>query len=88
VIAGYYSADLFIAALKKTGKNLTAARFAKVANTKLSWSVPGVVGATSWPASHDRPTPCGSLVQSNGTSFQVVQAFICAKVVAMKPPTS
>ena len=37
VIAGYWSADLFLAAVKKAGKNLTAASLLKAANHNFTY---------------------------------------------------
>jgi ABC-type branched-subunit amino acid transport system substrate-binding protein len=85
VVAGYWSADLFIAALKRVGKNLTVARLLAKANHGFIYRVPDTVGPTKFPAAHDAPTPCGSLVRSDGGAYQVLVPYTCGKVVRVKP---
>ena len=58
---GYLSADMFIAALKKTGKNLTVANFQKAAS-KLQYNVSKTAGPTSFPKDRVQPGVCGTLV--------------------------
>ena len=84
VIAGYWSADLFLAAVQKAGKNLTAASLVKEANTKFTYEVPDTVGPTTFPAAHSLPTPCGALVASNGTAYAVKVPYTCGRVVAVE----
>jgi len=84
VVAGYWSADLFLAAVQKAGKKLTAASLDKAANTKFTYEVPNTVGPTKFPAAHSVPTPCGALVSSNGTSYTVKAPYGCGRVVAVK----
>jgi hypothetical protein len=81
VAAGYWSADLFVAALRKAGKHLTVARFLAAANRGFRHSVPGTVGPTSWPAMHDQGVPCGALVQSDGTRYLLAVPYACGKPV-------
>ena len=84
VMAGYWSADLFLAAVKKAGKNLTTESLLKAANTKFTYEVANTVGPTTFPAAHSRPTPCGALVTSNGTAFAVKVPYTCGAVVPVK----
>jgi hypothetical protein len=84
VIAGYWSADLFLAAVQKAGKKLTPAALEKAANTKFTYEVPNTVGPTTFPAAHALPTPCGALVSSNGTAFAVKVPYTCGRVVPIK----
>ena len=84
VIAGYWSADLFVAAVKKAGTNLTARSLLKAANTKFTYEVANTVGPTTFPAAHSRPTPCGALVTSNGTAYSVKVPYTCGAVVPVK----
>jgi ABC-type branched-subunit amino acid transport system substrate-binding protein len=84
VVAGYWSADLFLAAVKKAGKNLTTTSLQRAANTKFSFSVPDTVGPTVFPAAHSLPTPCGALVSSNGTAYAVKVPYTCGRVVPIK----
>jgi ABC-type branched-subunit amino acid transport system substrate-binding protein len=84
VLAGYWSADLFLAAVQKAGKNLTAASLEKAANTKFTYEVADTVGPTTFPAAHSLPTPCGALVSSNGTAYAVKVPYTCGRVVPIK----
>jgi branched-chain amino acid transport system substrate-binding protein len=84
VAAGYWSADLFLAAVKKAGKNLTPASLLQAANRKFTYAVPGTVGPTTFPAAHSKPTPCGALVTSNGTAYAVKVPYTCGAVVPVK----
>jgi ABC-type branched-subunit amino acid transport system substrate-binding protein len=84
VVAGYWSADLFLSALQKAGKKLTAASLAKAANAKFTYRVANTVGPTTFPAAHSLPTPCGALVQSSGTAYVVKVPYTCGRVVPIK----
>lgn len=84
VIAGYWSADLFVAAVQKAGKKLTPAALQKAANTKFTYEVANTVGPTTFPAAHSLPTPCGALVTSNGTAYTVKVPYTCGRVVPIK----
>jgi ABC-type branched-subunit amino acid transport system substrate-binding protein len=84
VIAGYWSADLFLAAVQKAGKKLTPATLVKAANTKFTYEVENTVGPTTFPAAHSVPTPCGALVASNGTAYAVKVPYTCGRVVPIK----
>ena len=81
VIAGYWSADLFLAAVQKAGKNPTPASLDRAANRKFTYAVPNTVGPTVFPAAHSLPTPCGALVSSNGTAYAVKVPYTCGRVV-------
>jgi len=81
VIAGYLSADLFLAAVQKAGKDLTVGKLISAANQNFTYELPGVAGPTKFPGAHTTPTPCGSLVRSDGVAFQIVTAYSCGKVV-------
>ncbi len=80
VEAGYFAADQFIAALKKTGKNLTPTTFQKAANS-MTYSIKNTVGPTSFPKGHTVPTSCGSMVTSTGTQWKVAYAYLCTNAV-------
>lgn len=77
---GYLSADMFIAALKKTGKNLTIEAFQKAAS-KLKYNVANTVGPTSFPKDRVQPGVCGTLVTSNGTGYDVTVPYFCGEAV-------
>jgi ABC-type branched-subunit amino acid transport system substrate-binding protein len=84
VIAGYWSADLFLAAVQKAGKKLTPASLVKATNTKFTYEVENTVGPTTFPAAHSVPAPCGALVASNGTAYAVKVPYTCGRVVPIK----
>lgn len=76
-LVGYFSADLFIKILKKTGvKNLTPENFQKVAST-FKYSIPGVIGPTQYPQGWAAPSPCNQLSKSDGTVWTVAQPYAC-----------
>jgi hypothetical protein len=81
VAAGYWSADLFVAALRATGRNLTVSRFLAAANTDFRHEVPATVGPTTWPAMHTTGVPCGALVQSDGSRYLLAVPYTCGKPV-------
>jgi len=66
---GYWSAADLVAVLKEAGPDLTRASFLKAANTNFSFGVPGGVGTINYPADHEESSPCGALVQIEGSSF-------------------
>ncbi len=80
---GYLSADMFIAALKKAGKNLTTASFQKAAS-KLKYNVDKTAGPTSFPKDRVQPGVCGTLVTSNGTGYDVTVPYFCGEAVKAK----
>jgi branched-chain amino acid transport system substrate-binding protein len=80
---GYLSADMFIAALKKTGKNLTVDSFQK-ANAKLKYNLVNTAGPTTFPQDRVQPGVCGTLVTSNGTGYDVTVPYFCGKAVKAK----
>jgi ABC-type branched-subunit amino acid transport system substrate-binding protein len=81
VIAGYWSADLLIAAVTRAGRNLTPESLVKKANSKFTYKVPGTVGPVRFPEGHREPAPCGSLVQSTGSAFVVAAPYACGQVI-------
>jgi ABC-type branched-subunit amino acid transport system substrate-binding protein len=84
VVAGYWSADLFLAAVRRAGKQLTPASLERVVNSKFTYRVPNTVGPTVFPAAHTLPTACGALVQSDGTAYTVKAPYTCGRVVPIK----
>jgi ABC-type branched-subunit amino acid transport system substrate-binding protein len=76
VLSGYFSADFFVAATKKAGKNLTPESLQKAANT-MTYEIKGVVGPTPFPDSHTYGAPCGQMAKSNGTAYEVVAKYSC-----------
>jgi hypothetical protein len=85
IAAGYWSADLFLQMLAKTGKRLTRERFLAVAR-EFRYEVPSTVGPSQWPAMHSQGVPCGALVQSDGAQFVVAEPYACGKPIVVKTP--
>jgi branched-chain amino acid transport system substrate-binding protein len=83
VLAGYFSADFFVAAVKKAGKNLTPEGLQK-ATSKLTYQVKDVVGPTPYPDAFKYGTPCGTLAQSNGTAYEVAVPYACYTNINLK----
>lgn len=83
VIAGYWSADEFVAALAKAGKGAGAARFAATLRT-FTYEVRGTVGPTVFPGAHAQPSPCGALVQSDGTVYLSAVTHRCGRPVKVR----
>ena len=81
VVAGYWSADLFITAVERTGRNLTTRRLVRKANDGFTYLVESTVGPVDFPGAHDEPAPCGTLVQSNGSAYVVAVPYRCGEVV-------
>lgn len=77
LIAGYYSADMFIKALDATGKDLTVENFLKTLNDGFAYEAEGVVGRSTWPENHDSPVPCSVMTKVEDNQFQAIQALIC-----------
>src|SRR5439155_4536243 len=82
VVKGYLSADLFLQILNQRPNNLTRATFLAAAN-RFSFEIPDVAGPTKFPRAHREPTPCGSLVHSDGLAFSVKVPYTCGSVVAV-----
>ena len=84
VAAGYWAADLFVATLRKAGKQLTVKRFLAAANGgSFRHAVAGTVGPTAWPAMHEQAVPCGALVQSDGTRYFLAQPYRCGATIKL-----
>jgi len=80
-LAGYLSADLFVDMLKKTGKNLTAERFLRVANKNFKYESKDVTGPITFPRGHRDGSPCGTLVETDGSNYSIRVPFGCYKLV-------
>jgi branched-chain amino acid transport system substrate-binding protein len=78
---GYWSAALFVAALKKAGSNPTRASLTKALNSGFSYGVPGGLGTVSFPKDHTAVTPCSSLVQIRGKRYVQSVPLTCGKNV-------
>ena len=84
VAVGYWSADLFVRALRTVGRALTVTCLVRVLNEG-SFSVRGraTVGRTTWPLADTQGTGCGALVQSAGTRYVSVVPWSCPKLVRL-----
>lgn len=83
IAAGYWSADLFLSMLAKTGTRLTRERFLAVAR-RFAHEVPATVGRVTFPAMHAQAVPCGALVQSDGSQYLVVERYRCGAPLVQK----
>jgi branched-chain amino acid transport system substrate-binding protein len=81
VLMGYLSADMFVEMLKKTGKNLTETRFLRAANRNFKYDAKDLSGPVTFPAGHTRGGTCGTLVESEGSSYTIKVPFDCYKRV-------
>lgn len=77
VLAGYYSAELFVQALRKTGRDLTARRFAQAANSKLTFDADGALCPISFPAAHTQGAVGGGLVQLGPGGYVPLVPLLC-----------
>ena len=85
IAAGYWSADLFLQMLAKTGKRLTRPRFLAVAR-RFEYEVPSTIGPSRWPVAHAQGVPCGALVQSDGSEYVVAEPYACGTPIVVKTP--
>jgi ABC-type branched-subunit amino acid transport system substrate-binding protein len=83
VLAGYFSADFFVAAVKNAGKNLTPESLQK-ATAKMTYQVKDVVGPTPYPDAFKYGTPCGALAQSDGSAYNVAVKYSCFTNISLK----
>jgi len=77
LIAGYYTADMFIKGLEATGQDLTVESFLKTMNDGFSYSVDGVLGQSKWPESHTKPVPCSVMTKVEAKQFDYIQKLAC-----------
>ncbi len=75
-LAGYFSADMFIQALKGAGKNPTTTGIQKFAST-MTYQIKDVIGPTTYPAAYTLGTSCAQLAKSDGSAFSVVVPYGC-----------
>jgi ABC-type branched-subunit amino acid transport system substrate-binding protein len=75
-LAAWFSADMFIQAVKAAGKNVTTQSIQKAA-AKMTYELKGVVGPTTYPTAFTQGTSCAQLAKSNGTTFDVLVEYDC-----------
>ena len=87
VEAGYLSADMFIKAMQKVGKDPTPEKLQKVAST-MTYKLSGVQCPTTFPTAWKHGTDGTGLVKSNGTTWQIVEPYTpvntCAPMIPLK----
>ncbi|NUR87617.1 MAG: ABC transporter substrate-binding protein [Nonomuraea sp.] len=83
VAIGYWSADIFLDVLKKTGRDLTRAKFLNTANSGYVYENAGF-GRIEYPKDHSEPNGCGALVKLTGGAFQVAENMKCFDNVPLK----
>lgn len=76
-MAGYWAADMFIAAATKAGEDLTVDSLLKVMNSDWSYQVEGAVPESRWPLNHFLSTPCTSVVQLAGDKYDITSELAC-----------
>ncbi|MEU6379392.1 ABC transporter substrate-binding protein [Streptomyces sp. NPDC046909] len=72
---GYATADVFLQILEKTGKDLTTENFLKAAKNITVQSPYG--GTVSWPANHEAPNGCQSLVRVENGGWKLAAPLTC-----------
>ncbi len=77
VLAGYYSAELFVDILRKAGKHLTAESFAAAGNNNFTFNAKGAVCPVTFPLAHDQGMVGGGLVRVVDGKYQVVSNLTC-----------
>jgi branched-chain amino acid transport system substrate-binding protein len=87
VEAGYLSADMFIKAMQKVGKNPTPEKLQKVAST-MTYKLQGVQCPTTYPKAWKQQTGGTGMVTSNGTNWEIVVPYTpvdtCAPILQLK----
>jgi len=81
VAAGYWTADLFLAALEKAGPNLTRESLVAALNGGFHYEVTGGTPPIDFPQGHTQGSPCAAYVRGNGTGFDVAIPLTCAPVI-------
>ncbi|MDQ6527374.1 ABC transporter substrate-binding protein [Nocardioides sp. LHD-245] len=80
VISGYFSAAMFIDALKKVaadGKDEITPEAVRDAASTMTFEIEGLVGPTRYPDASAVATGCRSVLESDGTRWQTVEEFTC-----------
>jgi ABC-type branched-subunit amino acid transport system substrate-binding protein len=83
-MAGYWSADMFLAAVKKTGRDLTVNTFLKTLNTNYSYSAGDAMPETRWPLNHVVPAPCASATLQKDAKLSIVEKLTCGSLLVKK----
>jgi hypothetical protein len=78
---GYYSAEMFIAAIERAGPNVTPKSLIKTLNSGFTFGVSGGTGTTTFPKDHHATQTCLSVVTSNGTAYKVAVPLTCPPLI-------
>lgn len=82
--ASYWAADVVVAALEKTGQDLTVEKLVAALNGGFSFSQKDALGEVQFPENHEVPVPCLSGVQIKSGAYQEVVPLTCAGLVPVK----
>ena len=75
---GWLAADHFVAALKKTGKNLTPEALQKAAS-KMTYEEKNFIGPTPYPKNWLFSYPaCHAIVKTDGKTYTVIEPYTCS----------
>lgn len=80
---GYWSADIFLDMVGKTGKDLTREKLLDIGNGSYAYENAGF-GKVRYPKDHNEPNGCGALVKLEGGAFQVAKNMKCFDNVPLK----
>jgi ABC-type branched-subunit amino acid transport system substrate-binding protein len=84
LVAGYWSADLFIEGLEETGEDLTVESFLETLNGgDFTYEMEGAVGQSQWPLNHDQVVPCAALTFVDGDEFVPEIPLICGENITV-----
>jgi branched-chain amino acid transport system substrate-binding protein len=81
---GYVTAEMFVQALKKTGRDLTRKTFLKALNSNWTFSVPGLAAKIKFPAGHQVMAPCMAVVKIEKGVYVSTQPLTCGNVLTLK----
>jgi len=85
-MAGYWSADMFVAALAATGRDLTVDSFLKKLNGgDFSYYVEDTVAQTRWPLNHATAPPCYATTKIIQQKYQITSKLSCGSLVPLEP---
>jgi ABC-type branched-subunit amino acid transport system substrate-binding protein len=78
--AAYFAADMFIQAVKKVGKKNLTPEAVQKALSRQTWEIPGLAGPVEYPKASVVSYPtCSTLLQSDGTRWNVVSPYTCSR---------
>jgi ABC-type branched-subunit amino acid transport system substrate-binding protein len=82
-LAGWFAADFWIRAVERAGPGASPAKVARTAS-KMRFRIPRTIGPTAFPEAFVRPSSCGQLVTSDGTTFSVAATYRCSGYVRLQ----